>query len=73
MAYIRAGRAVRFGRQSFVPGGAACAAAARRFSLSLAPLFAAPAPENARGQAAPALSTQVTRCSAALLAATAAA
>lgn len=67
MAYIRAGRVVRGGRQSFVPGGVACAAAARRFSLSIAPLFA-PAPSDsaaadpASGQPRSAFSTQVICC-----------
>lgn len=69
MAYIRAGRAVRNGRQSFVPGGAACAAAARRFSLSIAPLFAPSACDEAAGQSVPTLSTQVKRCAALSLAA----
>ncbi len=69
MAYIRAGRAVRNGPQSFVPGGAACAATARRFSLSIAPLFALPACDESAGQPVPALSTQVKRCAALLAAA----
>ncbi len=61
MAYIRAGRVVRNGRQNFVPGGAACAAVARRFSLSLAPLFVLPPADTASGPPAPALSTQITQ------------
>lgn len=67
MAYIRAGRAVRSGRQSFVPGGAACAAAARRFTLSLTPLFVSPTLETAEGQLVPKLSTRITRGSASSL------
>ncbi len=59
MAYIRAGRAVRNGRQSFVPGGAACAAA-RRFTLSLAPVFVSTASENAEKQPMFLFSNQVT-------------
>ncbi len=38
MAYIRSGRPARSGRGCLVPGSAACAAIARRFPLTLAPL-----------------------------------